>query len=72
MWRASRLDGEAMTCPFDGREMIKTEELCWDPGELQIKENLKVYSDRFTCPKCKHYERANFRYPNFVLKDWTR
>jgi len=57
-----------MKCPFDNREMIRTDELCWDVFEPKEKENLKIYSDRFTCPKCKYYERTNFRYPNFILK----
>lgn len=39
--------------------MIETEELCWRPGFLE--DEGEVYSSRFTCPKCGHWERANFR-----------
>ena len=51
----------AMKCYFCDIDMVETEELCWNIGEERIPENAEVYSSRFTCPKCGHWERAKFR-----------
>ena len=42
-----------MLCYFCKVEMEKAEELTRE-GDY--------YSDRYTCPKCGHWERANFQY----------
>ena len=41
--------------------MIESDELCWNINEKMLPENAEVYSSRFTCSKCGHWERTNFR-----------
>ena len=47
-----------MKCFFCKVEMVKSKEITKD-GEY--------YSDRFTCPKCGHWERENFQYKDGKL-----
>lgn len=42
-----------MKCYFCGVQMVISKEM--------TKEG-EYYSDRFTCPKCGHWERGNFQY----------
>ena len=33
----------------------------------ELTKDGEYYSDRYTCPKCKHWERNNFQYKNGKL-----
>jgi predicted RNA-binding Zn-ribbon protein involved in translation (DUF1610 family) len=61
-WQNSPLavKGEEVKCFSCGTEMVESDEFCWHIGEPIIKETGKLYSKRWTCPKCGHWERSDF------------
>jgi predicted RNA-binding Zn-ribbon protein involved in translation (DUF1610 family) len=54
-----------MKCHFCKIDMIESDELCWKAGEPIIQETGELYSKRYTCPKCGHWERNNFQLKDF-------